>query len=209
MAILDFVNRITDSIDDGGTSIGVFLDLSKAFETVNHDILLDKLSYYGINNETKDWFSSYLKNRKQYVCVDGVNSKILPLEYGVPQGSVLGPILFLIYINDAQFATNFIHLVLYADDINLLVSNKSLKKSIMVLNKELARLEEWFQANKLTVDLSKTKFILFGSRQRLTISTTTRLGQDLNLKLGRQIDRVTHEISWFSVRRESFLEFSY
>ena len=126
-------------MDDGGTSIGVFLDLSKAFDTVNHDIhvLLDKLSYYGINNETKDWFSSYLKNRKQYVCVDGVNSNILPLEYGVPQGSVLGPILFLIYINDAQFVTNFIHLVLYADDMNLLVSNKSLKKSIMVLNKEL------------------------------------------------------------------------
>ena len=76
--------------------------------------------------------------------------------------------------------------------MNLLVSNKSLKKSIMVLNKELARLEEWFQANKLTVNLSKTKFILFGSRQRLTNSTTTRLEQDLNLKLGRQIDRVTH-----------------
>ena len=78
MAILDFVNKITDSIDDGGTSIGVFLDLSKTFDTVNDDILLDKLSYYGINNETKDWFSSYLKNRKQYVCVDGVNSNILP-----------------------------------------------------------------------------------------------------------------------------------
>ena len=192
LAILDFVKRITNSIDDGGTSIGVFLDLSKAFDTVNHDVLLDKLSYYGINNETKYWFSSYLKNRKQYVCVDGVNSNVLPLECGVPQGSVLGPILILIYINDAQFITNFIHLVLYADDMNLLVSNKSLKKSIMVLNKELARLEEWFQANKLTVNLSKTKFILFGFRQRLTNSTTTRLEQDLNLKLGRQIDRVTH-----------------
>ena len=116
----------------------------------------------------------------------------LSLEYGVPHGSVLGPILFRIYINDAQFITNFIHLVLYADDMNLLVSNKSLKKSIMVLNKELVRLEEWFQANKLTVNLSKTKFILFGYRQRLTNSTTTRLEQDFNLKLGRQIDRVTH-----------------
>ena len=132
-----------------------------------------------------------MKTRKQYVCVDGVNSNILPLEYGVPQGSVLYPILLLIYINDAQFVTNFINLVLYADDVNLLVSNKSLKKSIMVLNKELARLEEWFQANNLTVNLYKTKFIIFGSRQRLTKSTTTRLEQDLNLKLGRQIDRVT------------------
>ena len=128
LAILDFVNRITDSIDDGGTSIGVFLDLSKAFDTVNHDIILDKLSYYGINNETKDWFSSYLKNCKQYICVDRVNSNFLPLEYGVPQGSVLGPILFLIYLNDAQFVTNIIHLVLYADDMNFLVSYKSLKK---------------------------------------------------------------------------------
>ena len=100
------------------------------------------------------------------------------LRYGVPQGSVLGPILFLIYINDAKFVTNFIpaHLVLYADDMNLLVSDKPLKKSVMILKTELAHLEEWFQANELTImNVAKTKFILFGSRQRLANSIHTRL----------------------------------
>ena len=114
-------------------------------------------------------------------------------QYSRPQGSVLGPILFLIYINDAQFVTNFIHLVLYADDMNLLVGDKSLRKSVTVLNKELARLEEWFQANKLTINLSKTKFILFGSRQRLANSISTRLEQEFSLILGqREINRASH-----------------
>ena len=122
LAILDFVNRITDSIDGGGTSIGVFLDLSKAFDTVNHDILLNKLSYYGINNEKKNWFSSYLKNRKQYVCMGYRKALTLALYYFLYISMMLNLLQTLF--------------MLRADDINLLVSDKSLKTSVAVLNND-------------------------------------------------------------------------
>ena len=172
LAILDFVNKISDMIDDGGTSIGVFLDLSKAFDTVSHD--------------------SYLNNQKQCVCIDGVNSDILPLHYGVPQGSVLGPILFLIYINDSHFATSVIHLVLYADDMNLLASNKCLKKSVSDLNEALVSLQDWFQANKLTVNLTKTKFVIFGSKQRLKNTLSNNSEENVTITLGSKLERVFH-----------------
>ena len=167
LAILDFVNKITDAIDNGNTAAGIFLDLSKAFDSVNHNILLDKLTYYGIRNDALKWFESYLKDRVQYVSIEDQQSETLPLTYGVPQGSILGPILFLIYFNDSQFAIEIAHLVLYADDMNLLFSHKCFKKIVPVLNNELHNLQEWFNANRLTVNLTKTKFIHFGSKQRI------------------------------------------
>lgn len=129
LAALDFVTRITDSIDNGNLSIGVFLDLSKAFDTVSHDILLDKLSYYGLSLEALKWFRSYLANRQQYVCVDDSNSNLKSITSGIPQGSTLGPILFLIFVNDAQYVAKEIHLLVYADDMNLLCSNKNYEMS--------------------------------------------------------------------------------
>ena len=143
-----FVQRITDAIDNGNISLGVFLDLSKAFDTVSHSILLDKLSHYSLSDNTLKWFKNYLKDRKQYVFIDGINSSSRIISYGVPQGSIFGPILFLIYMNDVQFVTKTIYLLLYADHMNLLCSHNCLKKASSILNKELSTLNEWFQACK-------------------------------------------------------------
>jgi len=110
LAAVDFVTRLTDSIDSGNLSIGVFLDLSKAFDTVSHEILLDKLSYYGLTPNALRWFESYLTKREQYVCIEDFNSNPKPVTCGIPQGSALGPVLFLIFVNDAQFVMKDIHL---------------------------------------------------------------------------------------------------
>jgi len=118
------VNRITDSIDNGNLSAGIFLNLSKAFDTVSHDNLLDKLSYYGLSSESLRRFESYLANRQQYVCVDYSNSDLKSITLGIPQGSTLGPILFLISLNDAEFVAKEIYFLIYANDMNLLYRHK-------------------------------------------------------------------------------------
>ena len=205
LAITDFVSRIIDAFENGQCSMGVFLDLSKAFDTVNHDILINKLNFYGITGHSNKLFQSYLENRKQFVNVNGVDSNLLPLTCGVSQGSILGPILFLIYVNDAQFVTRAIHLLLYADDMNLLYKHKEIERMVSVINEELESLYDWLLANKLSVNLSKTKFVLFGTKNKLL--NISKNFPHIPLKLsGQYIERETHtkflgviideEISW-------------
>ena len=114
-------------MDNNAFSCGVFVDLEKAFDTVNHKILLKKLEHYGIRNIANKWFGSYLSDRKQFVSIGGINSSNLPITCGVPQGSILGPLLFIIYINDMHDAIQFSKVHHFADDTNLLFSHKNLK----------------------------------------------------------------------------------
>ena len=171
-AIITLVDRITSSLDSGNLVIGVFLDLKKAFDTVDHQILTKKLFSYGIRGNTLKWFQSYLTDRSQYVTYDGIESKVLPIKYGVPQGSILGPLLFIIYMNDIFNVSNFLFTILYADDTCVTLDGKSLENLITLMNQELHLLYIWLQSNKLTLNVQKTYYIIF-HRARLKLHNTT------------------------------------
>ena len=124
-ALISLIETIKKYLDDGEIVCGVFIDLQKAFDTVNHEILLEKLKHYGIRSKQNDWFRSFLTNRKQYVSMEGFFSQTKIVKCGVPQGSTLGPLLFLIYINDLANALEKSIVHHFADNTNLLYGNKN------------------------------------------------------------------------------------
>ena len=140
---------------------GIFLDLKKAFDTINHSILLKKLNHYGIRGIINDWFSSYLLGHSQVTEIDSNLSTINKISCGVPQGSVLGPLLFLIYINDFHNSSEKLSFYLFADDTNLLYADKNLKSLEKTVNNELVRVSDWLNANKLTLNAKKSNFVIF------------------------------------------------
>ena len=160
-ALIDLIEDIRKGIDDNNFSVGVFIDLQKAFDTVDHKILLSKLDHYGVRGKANDWFRSYLNGRKQYVSINGTDSDLRSVEYGVPQGSVLGPLLFLLYINDLHFSIKYSMTRHYADDTCLLIKNKSLKRLKKQLNIDLKVLTSWLKANKIALNAGKTEILIF------------------------------------------------
>ena len=144
---------------------GVFIDLEKAFDTVNHNILCDKLNYYGLRGNVNSLIQSYLSNRRQFVSIDGVDSKTLNITCGVPQGSSLGPLLFLIYINDSRYCLNKTESGHFADDTYILYGSKKLKTVEVVVNTELKLVTNWLRLNKLSLNSNKTELIIFRSKK--------------------------------------------
>ena len=132
MAVMEMVDKISEAIDANEYSIEIFIDLSKAFDTLNHRILCNKLKHYWIRGIALDWFKSDLNNRLQYVECNGVISSKLKLKCGVPQGSILGPILCVIYKNDITNASNLLQLILFADDTNIFLRNKKILKTLSI-----------------------------------------------------------------------------
>ena len=166
MAITNFHNKILKDLDCGMYSIGLFFDLSKAFDTVDHGILLDKLNHYGVSGACLKWLKNYLYKRKQFVSYNGVNSSPKSISCGVPQGSILGPLLFIIYINDIVSVSTLFEFTLYADDTNVLASDYSLANLIHNINRELICISDWFIENRLSLNMDKTCFIVFHNPQR-------------------------------------------
>ena len=159
-ALVNVLDRVYESLDKGDIAVGVYLDIEKAFDCINHNILLDKLKYYGIRGVAWNWFSSYLENRKQFVSVN-YTSSVMVINYGVPQGSVLGPLLFLLYINDIQYADPAAILNLFADDTSLFVFDRDPTELFIRCNHSLNALNDWFLANKLKLSLDKCLYTLF------------------------------------------------
>lgn len=168
LALIEILDNIHEYLDNGYSVFGIYLDLTKAFDTVNHDILIKKMDHYGVRGLAKQWFESYLKGRKQFVSINGSKSDIQNIKTGVPQGSVLGPLLFLIYVNDIPNAISDKEhqLVLFADDTNVFLKGKDLKLLKASAETTIRQLKSWFIANKLTLSLEKTQYNLFHTKNK-------------------------------------------
>ena len=160
-ALLSIIEKIRNNMDNKIFSCGVFVDLEKAFDTVKHSILISKLHHYGIQGKSNDWVRSYLSSRTQRVSVNGATSEVSNVTCGVPQGSILGPLLFIIYINDMHRALLKSLVYHFADDTNLIFSHKDPTVIAKVMNSELAILYDWLCANRLSLNAGKTEFTIF------------------------------------------------
>ena len=169
LAALELMDKIIHEIDNKKIPINIYLDLSKAFDTLDHEILLHKLSHYGIRNSANDFLKSYLTGRMQYVQIEETTSDYLELKCGVPQGSILGPLLFIIYVNDIVNATSKFHPVIYADDTTLAATLNTFgtEENIATnINSELKAIANWLKLNKLSLNINKTKAMVFHSAKR-------------------------------------------
>ena len=165
--IADLTNDLFTEVNRGRTTLAAFVDLKKAFDTVNFDILLKKLNFAGVRDSVAKWCKSYLTGRSQKTIVNGSTSSPLPISCGVPQGSVLGPLFFLVYVNDIQTAVVDCRIKLYADDSVLYQSGVNALEASTKLQKSLDTFCLWCDVNKLTINTKKTKLMVFGSRSKV------------------------------------------
>ena len=200
-ALIEITEKIKETIDNKKYGCGIFIDLRKAFGTVNHEILLRKLEHYGIRGMAQNWFKSYLTNRKQYVSLNGESSELKQIACGVPQGSCLGPLLFLLYINDLPNISEVLHFYLFADDTNIYYEADNMEKLETVINKELRKLGTWLIVNRLSLNIDKTNFLIFHPYNK-------PLKQRITLKIHKKAISESDYIKYLG-RFYSYMEYSY
>ena len=174
--MINITENIRKTLNVGNIGCGVFVALQKAFDTVDQQILLAKLNHYGICGVSNDSFKSYLSNRNQYASINDFVSGLAAVNCSVPQGSVLGPLLFLLYINDLNQAIKFCKVYHFADDTNLLYMSNSIKKYNKLVNADLKHLVNWLNASKISLIVKKTEMVIFKFKQK-------KLEGDLKIKL--------------------------
>ena len=199
---LHLLDNIYKSIDENKYIGVVFLDLKKAFDTVDHHIMLQKLSKYGLSANAVNWFRDYLTGREQRTKIMGSKSVFRNIVCGVPQGSILGPLLFILYINDLQCYLGDSRINLYADDTALYVVSDTLIELILTLREELSVVEQWLAANKLTLNASKTKIMLFGTKRKLN-----NIG-NFNITMGGEILERVENFKYLGIVLDQHLTFS-
>ena len=179
-AILEFINDTIGAIESKNSTLSVFLDLSKAFDTINHDILLQKMEFYGIRGIAHDWMKSYLSNRSQFVRHQNCSSNKMSTTCGIPQGSVLGPLLFIIYTNDLPDCLSRSKRVLFADDTTVYLSSKNTNELYTNMSADLTKLADWFHANKLSLNVNKTNYMLITNiNESASHKYTLKIGNDV------------------------------
>ena len=151
------------SFENKMNTLGIFLDFSKAFDTINHEILLKKLHHYGIRGMVYNWFKSYLIGRSQQVDYNSHISNIRTISSSVPQGSILGPLLFIIYVNDFPNCLKFNSSLSFADDTTVIFFAKNRNFLLQKGNKELKNIDNWLISNKLSLNIKKTKYMIFST----------------------------------------------
>ena len=202
-ALTDITENIKILLDSQFYVCGIFVDLEKAFDTVNHKILIDKLNVYGFRDQTNMLLKSYLYNRKQFVSINGFDSNINTIKCGVPQGSCLGPLLFLIYINDFRFCLNKTNTGHFADDTYIMFSSKKIKTIETVINHELKMVSNWMNLNKLSLNNDKTKLIIFRSKQK---PFDTNM---LSIKLNGKKLKVEENVKYLGMYLDQHLNWDY
>ena len=201
-ALINITENIRKALDDGNIGCGVFVDLQKAFDTVDHQILLAKLNHYGICEVSNDWFKSYLSNHNQYASINGFDSGLTTINCGVPQGSVLGPLLLLLYINDLNQPIKFCKVHHLADDISLLCLSNSIKKLNKLVNADLKHLVNWLNANKISLSIKKTEMVIFKSNPN-------KFEGDLKIKLCGKRLYPTESVKYLGVKIDTTLSWQY
>ena len=196
-ALISLTETIKSSLDKNRYGCGIFIDFQKAFDTVNHEILLKKLEHYGIAI-ARNWFYSYHSCRKQFVSVNGHSSSLREISCGVPQGSVLGPLLFLIYINDLPNSSQFLSFFLFAYDTHIYYESNDLVILMRKVNKELKKVKLWLDSNKLALNVDKTNFVQFHSPRK-------KLSEYADLKIGKQFIQRTLYVKFLGVMMDEHL----
>jgi len=199
-AVTEFITNTLNGFEQNKYTLALFLDLSKAFDTIDHTILLNKLNHYGIRGVALNWFRSYLSGREQYVQYKNAQSEKRQISLGVPQGSVLGPLLFIIYTNDLPNYITDVKTILFADDTTIYITSDDINNMYDTMNVQLETLTDWFKANKLSLNVNKTNHMfLHHKRNPPTVNKTVKIDNQIINKidsvkfLGVHID---HKLQW-------------